>query len=89
MSKWINNHIQEAQDFSKKCEHRDGESVSAHVMKRKNLIENLNKLEMKIDNNLVVDIILESLSYQPFIMQFTMNDVEMSIQQLHNILQRA
>ncbi|KAL6570388.1 hypothetical protein OROMI_014902 [Orobanche minor] len=75
----------------KKCEHKDGESVSAHVMKMQRLIEKLEKLDVKIDQNFAIDMVLDSLpaSYEPFIMQFNMNDNETTIMQLHNMLQRA
>ncbi|KAJ9554596.1 hypothetical protein OSB04_018641 [Centaurea solstitialis] len=43
------------------------------------------------DKNLAIDMVLDSLpdSYDPFIMQFHMNDGETNMMQLHNLLQRA
>ncbi|KAJ9554972.1 hypothetical protein OSB04_009586 [Centaurea solstitialis] len=75
----------------KKCQHRDGESVCAHVQKMQRLIERLEKLDVKFDKNLAIDMVLDSLpdSYDPFIMQFHMNDGETNMMQLHNLLQRA
>ena len=75
----------------KKCEHKDGESVSAHVMKIQRLMDKLNKLGVTIDQNFAIDMILDSLpiSYGPFVMQFTMNDTDTTVMQLHNMLQRA
>jgi len=75
----------------KKCQHKDGESVCAHVQKMQRLIERLEKLDVKFDKNLAIDMVLDSLpdSYDPFIMQFHMNDGETNMMQLHNLLQRA
>ncbi|KAJ9544124.1 hypothetical protein OSB04_023831 [Centaurea solstitialis] len=75
----------------KKCQHRDGESVCAHVQKMQRLIERLEKLDVKFDKNLAMDMVLDLLpdSYDQFIMQFHMNDGETNMMQLHNLLQRA
>ncbi|KAL6550440.1 hypothetical protein OROMI_020928 [Orobanche minor] len=60
-------------------------------MKMQRLIEKLEKLDVKIDQNFAIDMVLDSLptSYEPFIMQFNINDSETTIMQLHNMLQRA
>ena len=63
-------------------------SVSPHVLKMKGHLELLDKLGLKIEQQLAVDIILQSLpeAYDGFIMNFNMHSMEKTISELHGML---
>ena len=73
------------------CKLTPGGSVSTHVLKMKGHLENLDKLGLKIEQELAVDIILQSLpeAYDSFIMNFNMHNMEKTISELHGMLKTA
>ena len=54
---------------------QEGSSVSTHVLKMIGYIERLEALGFKMDKDLYLDLVLQSLteSYKGFIMNFNMN----------------
>ena len=74
-----------------RCKMAEGSSVSAHVLKMIGLIEKLADLGHIFDNELSIDLILQSLpdSYSQFIMNFNMNKLECSLTELLNMLKTA
>ena len=73
------------------CKLTPGGSVSPHVLKMKGHLENLDKLGLKIEQELAVDIILQSLpeAYDSFIMNFNMHNMEKTVSELHGMLKTA
>ncbi|XP_052181991.1 uncharacterized protein LOC127794782 [Diospyros lotus] len=69
----------------------DGESVSTHVLKMINLVEKLESLDVVMDNNLYVDLILQSLpdSFHDFVMYFNMYKLKTTLPELLNMLKTA
>jgi hypothetical protein len=65
-----------------------GSPVSPHVIKMMGYIETLTKLGCEIKDDLATDVILQSLlwSYESFIMNFHMNDMEKTVAKLHGML---
>ena len=63
-------------------------SVSPHVLKMKGHLEHLDKLSLKIEQQLVIDIILQYLpeAYDGFIMNFNMHSMDKTISELHVML---
>ena len=68
-----------------------GTSVSAHVLKMKGLIDQLDKLGAPISHELATDLILVSLpeSYDQFVMNYNMHHMEKSIVKLHGMLKNV
>ncbi|KAL0370697.1 UNVERIFIED_CONTAM: hypothetical protein Sangu_0387800 [Sesamum angustifolium] len=66
----------------------EGSSVQKHRVKMLPLVEKLEDLKAGLDNDTYIDVILRSLplSYNPFIVNFNMNGLEKSINELINIL---
>ena len=66
-------------------------SVSPHVLKMKGHLEHLEKLGLKIEQQLAIDIILQSLfeAYDGFIMNFNMHSMEKIVSELHGMLKTA
>ena len=66
-------------------------SVSAHVLKMKRLIDQLDKLGAPISHELDTDMILGSLpeSYDQFVMNYNMHHMEKSIAELHGMLKNV
>ena len=66
-------------------------SVSAHVLKMKDLIDQLDKLGTSISHELATDLILGSLpeSYDQFVMNYNMHHMEKSIAELHGMLKNV
>ena len=66
----------------------EGGSVSAHVLKMKGYIDHLKKLRFPISPELAIDLILNSLpdSYDQFVMNYNLNNIEKSISELHAML---
>ena len=73
------------------CKMTPGTSVSAHVLKMKGLIDQLDKLGASISHELDTDLILGSLpkSYDQFVMNYNMEHMEKSIAELHGILKNV
>ncbi|KAL0285010.1 UNVERIFIED_CONTAM: hypothetical protein Scaly_2832800 [Sesamum calycinum] len=66
----------------------EGSSVQEHGVKILTLVEKLEDLKVGLENDTYIDVILQSLppSYDPFIVNFNMNELEKSINELINIL---
>ena len=73
------------------CKMVEGGSVSAHVLKMKGYIDHLERLGFPISPELATDLILNSLldSYDQFVMNYNMNNMEKSISELHAMLKTA
>ena len=73
------------------CKMTLGTSVSAHVLKMKGLIDQLDKLGALISHELATDLILGSLpeSYDQFVMNYNMHNMEKSIVELHGMLKNV
>ncbi|XP_022032409.1 uncharacterized protein LOC110933498 [Helianthus annuus] len=73
------------------CKMQEGSSVSAHVLKMKGYIDQLNKLGYPLQDEMAVDFILNSLSshYDQFVMNFNMNDWVKTVPELHGMLKTA
>jgi hypothetical protein len=70
------------------CKLTEGNLVSPHVIKMMGYIETLDKLSCEINDDLTTNVILQSLlaSYESFIMNFHMNDMEKIVVELHGML---
>ncbi|KAK9009129.1 hypothetical protein V6N11_080598 [Hibiscus sabdariffa] len=68
-----------------------GTPVGAHVIKMMGYIQTLEKLGLALNNELVTDIILQSLSdiFKQFILNFNMNDIDKTLPQLLGMLRTA
>ena len=66
-------------------------SISAHVLKMKGYIEQLDRLGFPLSQELATDLILNSLpdSYGQFLMNYNMNEMDKSIFKLHTMLKTA
>ncbi|KAL0329145.1 UNVERIFIED_CONTAM: hypothetical protein Sradi_4901200 [Sesamum radiatum] len=66
----------------------EGSSVQEHGVKMLSLMEKLKDLKAGLENDTYIDVILQSLppSYDPFIVNFNMNGLENSINELINML---
>jgi hypothetical protein len=73
------------------CKLAEDSPVSPHVIKMMGYIETLTKLGCEIKDDLATDVILQSLlaSYESFIMNFHMNDMEKTMAKLHGMLKTA
>lgn len=69
----------------------EGSSVHDHVLKMINMVEKLEYLGIGMDNNLYVDLILQSLpeSFSQFITNFLKSRIETSLPELLNMLSNA
>ena len=65
--------------------------MSAYVLKMKGYIDHLERLRFPISLELATDLILNSLpdSYDQFVMNYNMNNMEKSISELHAMLTNA
>ncbi|KAL0449084.1 UNVERIFIED_CONTAM: hypothetical protein Slati_1464800 [Sesamum latifolium] len=63
-------------------------SVQSHGVKMLSLVEKLEDLKAGLENDTYIDVILQSLppSYDPFIVNYNMNELEKSIHELINML---
>jgi hypothetical protein len=70
------------------CKLAEDSLVIPHVIKMMDHIETLDKLGCKLKDDLTTDVILQSLSmsYESFIMNFHMNDMEKTVVELHGML---
>ncbi|KAL0462636.1 UNVERIFIED_CONTAM: hypothetical protein Slati_0151200 [Sesamum latifolium] len=66
----------------------EGSSVQSHGVKLLSLVEKLEDLKARLDNDTYIDVIFQSLppSYDPFIINYNMNGLEKSIHELINML---
>src|SRR5262249_7650921 len=66
----------------------EGSSVQAHVLKMIEWIRRLDKLSFELSDELSTDLILQSLpdSFNPFILNYNMNKIESSLDELLNML---
>ncbi|KAK4382227.1 Retrovirus-related Pol polyprotein from transposon TNT 1-94 [Sesamum angolense] len=66
----------------------EGSSMQEHGVKMLSLVEKLEDLKAGHENDIYIDMILQSLppSYDPFIVNFNMNGLEKSINELINML---
>ena len=69
----------------------EGTPVQNYVLKMIEWIEKLTGLGMVLEDNLCVDIVLQSLpdSFSQFIMNFNMNKLEVTLPELLNMLREA
>ena len=70
------------------CKLTAGKLVSLHVLKMKGHLDHLQKLGFEITQELVVDIVLQSLpdAFDGFIMNYNMHNIEKTISELHGML---
>ncbi|KAK8562092.1 hypothetical protein V6N12_049143 [Hibiscus sabdariffa] len=68
-----------------------GTPVGAHVIKMMGYIQTLEKQGFALNNKLVTDVILQSLSdsFKQFILNFNMNDIDKTLPQLLGMLRTA
>ncbi|KAL0401811.1 UNVERIFIED_CONTAM: hypothetical protein Slati_4211000 [Sesamum latifolium] len=66
----------------------EGSSIQSHGVKMLSLVEKLEDLKAGLDNDTYIDVILQSLvsSYDPFIINYNMNELEKLIHELINML---
>ncbi|KAK4395949.1 hypothetical protein Sango_1749200 [Sesamum angolense] len=66
----------------------EGSSVQSHGVKILSLVEKLDDLKVELDNDMYIDVILQSLPpyYDPFIINYNMNGLEKSNHELINML---
>ncbi|CAJ2644951.1 unnamed protein product [Trifolium pratense] len=69
----------------------EGSPVSPHVLKMIGYVGNLAKLGFPLGDELATDLILQSLpeSFNQFVLNFTMSDMEKTLPQLLNMLRQA
>ncbi|KAK8539061.1 hypothetical protein V6N13_135825 [Hibiscus sabdariffa] len=69
----------------------EGTPVGAHVIKMMGYIQTLEKQGFALNNELVTDVILQSLSdsFKQFILNFNMNDINKTLPQLLGMLRTA
>ena len=69
----------------------EGTPIQNHVLKMIEWMEKLTSLGMVLEDNLCVDIVLQSLpdSFSQFIMNFNMNKLEVTLPKLLNMLREA
>src|ERR1044071_4061446 len=70
---------------------QEGSPVCTHVLKMKEYVDHLARLESPLSDELAGDIILNSLpkSYDQFIMNYNMNGMEKTLAELHQMLKTA
>ncbi|KAK9036766.1 hypothetical protein V6N11_021694 [Hibiscus sabdariffa] len=73
------------------CKMSEGTPVGAHVIKMMGYIQTLEKQGFAVNNELVTDVILQSLSdsFKQFILNFNMNDIDKTLPQLLGMLRTA
>ncbi|GJW91830.1 putative RNA-directed DNA polymerase [Tanacetum coccineum] len=66
----------------------EGSSVSAHVIKMKGYMDHIRRLGYPLTKEYATDIIPNSLTkdYKEFVINYNMNNMEMTISKLHEIL---
>ncbi|KAK8676141.1 hypothetical protein V6N13_034195 [Hibiscus sabdariffa] len=73
------------------CKMLEGSPVGAHVIKMMGYIQTLKKLRFPLKNELETDVILQSLmdSFNPFVLNFNMNEINKTLPQLLGMLRTA
>ncbi|KAK9033674.1 hypothetical protein V6N11_049860 [Hibiscus sabdariffa] len=73
------------------CKMSEGSLVGAHVIKMMGYIQTLEKLGFALNDELAIDVVLQSLpdSFSQFILNFNMNEIEKTLPQLLGILRTA
>ena len=71
------------------CKLKEGESACNHVQRMQRYVEHLERINVNFDEELVIDIILNSLSscYDQFILTYHLNNTKTILAQFHNFLQ--
>ncbi|KAL4312808.1 hypothetical protein GQ457_01G025070 [Hibiscus cannabinus] len=70
------------------CKMSEGSLVGAHVIKMMGYIQTLEKLGFALNDELAIDVVLQSLpdSFSQFILNFNMNEIEKTLPQLLGML---
>ncbi|KAK8975005.1 hypothetical protein V6N11_000282 [Hibiscus sabdariffa] len=70
------------------CKMSEGPPVGAHVIKMMGYIQTLEKLGFALNDELAIDVVLQSLadSFSQFILNFNMNEIEKTLPQLLGML---
>ncbi|KAK8539407.1 hypothetical protein V6N12_043033 [Hibiscus sabdariffa] len=73
------------------CKMSEGSPVGAHVIKMVGYIQTLEKLGFALNDELAIDVVLQSLpdSFSQFILNFNMNEIEKTLPQLLGMLRSA
>ena len=73
------------------CKLKEGSLLCVHVQQMKSYVDQLENLKVIFDQNLAIDIILNSLTtaYDWFILTYHMHSVEKTVMELYNMLQTA
>ncbi|KAK8502801.1 hypothetical protein V6N12_073851 [Hibiscus sabdariffa] len=73
------------------CKMSEGAQVGAHVIKMMGYIQMLEKLGFALNNELAIDVILQSLpdSFNQFVLNFNMNEINKTLPQLLGMLRTA
>ncbi|KAK2382606.1 hypothetical protein QL285_070128 [Trifolium repens] len=73
------------------CRLAEGSPVGPHVLKMIGYVENLERLGLALEQELAIDLILQSLpeSFNQFVMNFIMNDMDKTLPQLSAMLRTA
>ncbi|XP_023734538.1 uncharacterized protein LOC111882400 [Lactuca sativa] len=92
MEKYRNRDRQEKYEvvkFLMACKMKDVEFLSNHVSRMQRYVDRLIKLNVNYDEELAIDIVLNSLpsSYDQFILTYHLNENETTLSQFHNLLQ--
>lgn len=71
------------------CKLTYGESIYAHEKRMQRYVEWLEKLNVKFDQELAIVMVLNSFtsSYDHFILTYHLNNIEMTLTQIHNLFQ--
>ncbi|KAL4384143.1 hypothetical protein GQ457_15G023460 [Hibiscus cannabinus] len=73
------------------CKMSEGSLVGAHVIKMMGYIQTLEKLGFALNNELAIDVVLQSLpdSFGQFVLNFNMNEINKTMPQLLGMLRTA
>ncbi|KAL4383441.1 hypothetical protein GQ457_15G018390 [Hibiscus cannabinus] len=73
------------------CKMSEGSPVGAHVIKMMGYIQTLEKLGFALNDELAIDVVLQSMpdSFSQFILNFNMNEIEKTLPQLLGMLRTA
>ncbi|KAK9034774.1 hypothetical protein V6N11_076831 [Hibiscus sabdariffa] len=73
------------------CKMSEGSPVGAHVIKMMGYIQTLEKLGFALNDEFAIDVVLQSLSdrFNQFVLNFNMNEINKTLQQLLGMLRTA
>ncbi|KAK8574686.1 hypothetical protein V6N12_062375 [Hibiscus sabdariffa] len=73
------------------CEMSEGSPVGTHVIKMMGYIQTLEKLGFALNDELAIDVVLQSLpdSFNQFVLNFNMNEINKTLPQLLGMLRTA